>query len=148
MATNFPPTVVRPPSEADAFPIHTTLFLHDANQATPQFRGPARPQEIEGSGVTSFSVERPSATLRDPVPSPVEGPGLEQFGDQAFLSASAYAPAEHIEPRRARKSREKVVEDVLFGWKKNADSEYENKSNLSRIRSIRIHSLLPGRAKR
>jgi hypothetical protein len=57
-----------------------------------------------------------------------------------------YALAEYIEQWRAKKAREKVVEDVLFGWKqKNADSEYEDKGNLTRIRLVGQNPIIVAR---
>ena len=59
----------------------------------------------------------------------------------ALKALLPYALAEYIEQRRAKTARGKVVEDVLFGWEhNNADSEYENKGNLSRIRLVRSES--------
>ena len=57
-----------------------------------------------------------------------------------------YALAEYIEQWRAKKARERVVEDVLVGWKqKNADSEYEDKGNLSRIRLVGQNPIIVAR---
>lgn len=57
-----------------------------------------------------------------------------------------YALAEYVEQWRASKAREKVVEDVLFGWKqKKADSEYEDKGNLTRIRLVGQNPIIVAR---
>jgi hypothetical protein len=59
---------------------------------------------------------------------------------------AVYALAEYIEQWQARKARAKVVDDVLFGWKpKNADSEWEDKGNLTRIRLVGQNPLIVAR---
>ncbi len=71
---------------------------------------------------------------------------LNLSGRFTVLVLVAYALVEYIEQWRTRKAREKVVEDVLFGWKpKNADSEWEDKGGLTRIRLVGQNPIIVAR---
>jgi len=57
-----------------------------------------------------------------------------------------YGIAEYIDQWQAKKAREKIVEDVLFGWKPSThDPEHEDKGSLTRVRLTAQNQIIAAR---
>jgi hypothetical protein len=54
--------------------------------------------------------------------------------------------AEYFDQRQAKKEREEILDDVIFGWKPSEDDkEYEDKGGLSRVRLTGQNQIIPAR---
>lgn len=57
-----------------------------------------------------------------------------------------YALAEYIQQRQARKAREKVLDDVMYGWEQCKDEpEAEEKDDSSRVRLVGQNQIIVAR---
>jgi hypothetical protein len=69
-----------------------------------------------------------------------------RLSDWSAVILIGYGIAEYVDHRLTKKAREKLFDDMLFGWEPSKDdSEYEEKGNLSRVRLTGQSQILAAR---